>query len=71
MTIKFRALIALTAMLGFAGAQAPRVTAAEAEGENIQCWYRVGIDTPNTCWDCFDGCMGQGYICCMGAASVQ
>jgi hypothetical protein len=67
MTNKFRALIALAALLGLASAHIPRVTAAEA-GTNIQCWYRVGIDSENTCWDCFDDCMGAGYICCMGAA---
>jgi hypothetical protein len=61
---KFRALIALFALFGFTAAQAPRITAAEAA--NTQCWYRVGIDSPNTCYECHDACMGSGYVCCMG-----
>jgi hypothetical protein len=69
---KFRALIALSAMMGLAAAQAPRARAdllQEEEFGNVQCWYRVGIDSPQTCYECHDKCMGGGYVCCMGGGA--
>ena len=62
MTMKFRALLALAALVGLGAAATPGANAAE--GYMYQCWYRVGVDSPNTCYVCSGPCLGAEYVCC-------
>lgn len=62
MTAKFRALLALAALVGLGAAYTPGANAAE--GSLYTCWYRVGIDSPADCYVCTEGCLGANYVCC-------
>lgn len=63
MTVKFRALLALAALLGVSAAHIPRASAASNFFH--QCWYRPGIDSPSDCYICAEECLGPEYICCI------
>jgi hypothetical protein len=71
MTIRFRILIALAALVGLAVAQVPRATAAEGQGQWLQCWYQPGVDPPNSCSFCSGPCMGSGYVCCNTGEALE
>jgi hypothetical protein len=62
MTTRFRALVALAALLGVGAAHISRADAAE-EGKWYQCWHEPGLDPPNTCKICEDACAGGP--CCI------
>lgn len=69
MTNRFRALVALAALLGVGAAHTPRADAAA--GQLYQCWYRVGIDSPGDCYVCSGECLGAGYVCCGAGVDEQ
>lgn len=66
MTIRFRTLIALSALAGLAAAYVPRATAGEAP--RYQCWRDPALDPPTACPVCEGAC--QGGPCCIIDASV-
>jgi hypothetical protein len=61
-TTKFRALLALAALLGMSAGYTPRASAAS--DFVLQCWYQPGVDSPEDCTWCNYACMGPEYVCC-------
>jgi hypothetical protein len=69
--LRKRILLVAAALMGLSlGTSVSNVNAAAAAGSQ-QCWYRVGVDPENSCWGCFDACMGAGYLCCDIVVSVD
>lgn len=69
-------LIKKTLMAGLFGLSlsagvAMNATAATAgeEAGLIQCWTYDPDNCAQCCQDCFDGCLGSGYVCCVTEAS--
>jgi hypothetical protein len=67
MTTRFRALVALAALLGVGAAHLSRADAAE--GKWYQCWHEVGVDPPNSCPYCEDAC--SNGPCCIIDSEAQ
>lgn len=54
--------------LSLSAGVAMNATAATADAEEslIQCWTYDPDGCASCCMECTDGCLGKGYVCCVG-----